>query len=255
MTDPVGVTLAALFGAVFGSFLNVCIYRLPRAQSIVFNRSMCTACQRQLAWFENIPIVGYVVLGGRCRTCRERIALRYLLVEVLTTLMFGAAWMYYGPGWLLASRLVFGCALVVLFAIDLEHQLLPNVITLPGIVAGVVFSFFTEPGWQASLIGVLLGGGILSAIAAIYYRVRREEGLGGGDIKMLSMIGAFLGWQAVLLTLFLASIAGALTGLALMATGRSGPKHALPFGTFLAMGAACAATVGPAFIAWYVSLL
>ena len=169
--------------------------------------------------------------------------------------MFGAAWWFYGPSVLLVSRLVFGCALIVLFAIDLEHHLLPNAITLPGIVAGFILSFFTEPGWMSSLIGILVGGGLLYAIAEAYYRVRHEEGLGMGDVKMLAMVGAFIGWQLTFLTLMMASVAGSVIGIGLIATKRGGMKYALPFGTFLALGAAAAATVGPAILQWYLERL
>ena len=153
-----------------------------------------------------------------------------------------------------APRLIFGCALVVLFAIDLEHHLLPNVITLPGIVVGFVFSLFGEPGWMSSLIGILVGGGSLYAIAEAYYLVRREEGLGMGDVKMLAMIGAFLGWKLTLVTLMLASLCGTLIGVLLIVTRRGSMKYALPFGTFLALGAAVAATIGPALLDWYLGL-
>ncbi|MDR1990772.1 MAG: prepilin peptidase [Acidobacteriaceae bacterium] len=251
----IDVALAALFGAMIGSFLNVCIYRLPRGKSVGVDRSRCTACDRQLAWFDNIPLVSFIVLSGRCRTCRERISIRYPIVELLTAILFAAAWWYYGPEWLLVSRLVLGCALIVLFAIDLEHHLLPNVITLPGIVVGFALSVVTEPGWQASLLGLVIGGGVLYAIAEGYYRLRHEEGVGMGDVKMLSMIGAFLGWPLVLVTLMLASLAGSIVGLGLIATGRGSMKYALPFGTFLAMGAALAATVGPSLLRWYIGLL
>lgn len=144
------------------------------------------------------------------------------------------------------------CALIVLFAIDLEHQLLPNAITLPGIVVGVAFSLAGPPGWRASLLGVLLGGGVLYAIAWGYYAVRREEGLGMGDVKMLAMVGAFLGWQAVLLTLVLASFSGALIGMAMIALQRGSMKYALPFGTFLAIGALVAMLAGQPVIDWYL---
>jgi len=246
------VVFAAIFGATIGSFLNVCIYRLPRRQSIVWPRSACPHCQRELAWYENLPIVGWLWLRGRCRTCRGAIAIRYPIVEALTAAMFaGGAW-YYGPSMLLVSRLVFGCALIVLFAIDLEHHLLPNAITLPGIIAGFLFSLFTEPGWTASLIGIVFGGGLLYAIAEAYYRIRHEEGLGMGDVKMLAMIGAFIGWQLTLLTLMTASLAGSVIGLGLLATGRGSMKYALPFGTFLALGAAFAAVLGPGLLEWYL---
>jgi leader peptidase (prepilin peptidase) / N-methyltransferase len=246
------VVFAAIFGSTIGSFLNVCIYRLPRRQSIVWPRSACPHCQRELAWYENLPVVGWLWLRGRCRTCRGAIAIRYPIVETLTAAMFaGAAW-YYGPSTLLVSRLVFGCALIVLFAIDLEHHLLPNAITLPGIIAGFLFSLFTEPGWTASLIGIVFGGGLLYAIAEAYYRIRHEEGLGMGDVKMLAMIGAFIGWQLTLLTLMTASLAGSVIGLGLLATGRGSMKYALPFGTFLALGAAFAAVLGPGLLEWYL---
>jgi leader peptidase (prepilin peptidase) / N-methyltransferase len=249
------VALAVAFGAAVGSFLNVCIYRLPLSKSVVSPPSACPTCNRTLLWYENIPIVSYLVLRGRCRTCRTTIGPQYPIVEVLTAIMFGAAWWFYGPSLLLVSRLIFGCALIVLFAIDLEHHLLPNAITLPGIVAGFILSFFTEPGWVSSLIGILVGGGLLYAIAEAYYRVRHEEGLGMGDVKMLAMVGAFIGWQLTFLTLMMASVAGSVIGIALIATKRGGMKYALPFGTFLALGAAAAATVGPAILHWYLERL
>ena len=200
-------------------------------------------------------MLSYLVLRGRCRTCHEAIGLRYPAIEALTAVMFALAWWEYGPGPLLAARLIFGCALIVLFAIDLEHQLLPNAITLPGIVVGFAFSLFTEPGWSASLIGILVGGGVLYGVAEAYYRVRHEEGLGMGDVKMLAMVGAFIGWKLALLTLMMASLSGTVIGLILIATHKGSLKHALPFGTFLALGAAAAATVGPAILDWYLSLL
>jgi leader peptidase (prepilin peptidase) / N-methyltransferase len=252
MTGWVAVFVAGLFGLTIGSFLNVCIYRLPLGKSIVWPGSACGACGHPLAWFENIPLASWAVLGAKCRACRAPISIRYPLVELLTGLMFAAAWWYYGPGLLLVSRLIFGCALLVLFAIDLEHHLLPNVITLPGIAIGFGFSFFTEPGWVASLIGILVGGGVLWAVAEAYYRVRHEEGLGFGDVKMLAMIGAFLGWKLTLVTLMMGSFAGSLVGVALIAGGRGSMKYALPFGTFLAMGAVLAATVGPGVLDWYL---
>ena len=254
---PPGVllTLAVAFGAAVGSFLNVCIYRLPLSKSVVSPPSACPTCKRTLAWYENIPIVSYLVLRGRCRTCQTAIGAQYPIVEVLTAIMFGAAWWFYGPSVLLVSRLIFGCALIVLFAIDLEHHLLPNAITLPGIVAGFILSFFTEPGWVSSLVGILVGGGLLYAIAEAYYRVRHEEGLGMGDVKMLAMVGAFIGWQLTFLTLMMASVAGSVIGIGLIVTKRGGMKYALPFGTFLALGAAAAATVGPAILHWYLERL
>jgi leader peptidase (prepilin peptidase)/N-methyltransferase len=250
-----GLIAAGAFGAVIGSFLNVCIHRLPLGSSVVWPASACPHCRRELSWYENIPVVSFLALRARCRTCQAPISIRYPCVEALTSAMFVLAWWSYGPGPLLASRLVFGCALIVLFAVDLEHHLLPNAITLPGIVAGFAFSFVTEPGWVASLVGILAGGGVLYLVAVVYFWVRHEEGLGMGDPKMLAMIGAFLGWRLTLLTLMLASLSGTVIGLAMIAAGRGSMKYALPFGTFLAIGAAAAATVGPALLDWYVRLL
>ena len=143
---PLLIGFATAFGALVGSFLNVCIYRLPLDKSVVWPASACPHCGRLLSWYENIPVLSWLALRARCRTCAAPIGVRYPIIEALTAVMFGFAWWYYGPGVLLASRLVLGCALIVLFAIDLEHQLLPNAITLPGIIVGVVFSFFAEPG-------------------------------------------------------------------------------------------------------------
>lgn len=252
MTPPVFIGFVALVGALIGSFLNVCIYRVPIGRSVVWPASACESCKRELSWYENLPIVSWLVLGAKCRTCRTPLSIRHPLIEALTALMFGAAAWYYGPSALLLSRLVFGCILIVLFAIDFDHQLLPNVITLPGILVGFLFSLVTpEPGWQASLLGILFGGGSLWLIAEGYYRIRHEEGLGMGDVKMLAMIGAFIGWQLTIVTLMMASFAGAFIGVGLIASGK-GMKYAIPFGTFLALGAAAAATVGPGVLHWYL---
>src|SRR5262249_60500035 len=195
LPPALAIAIVTAFGAIFGSFLNVCIYRLPLGKSVVWPPSACTTCGRELLWYEDVPVGSWLALRGRCRTCSTPISFRYPLIEAITAAMFGLGWWYYGPGPLLAARLVFGCALIVLFAIDLEHHLLPNVITLPGIVVGFAFSFFVEPGWQSSLIGLLAGGGSLYATAAVYYRVRHAEGLGMGDVKLLAMGGGCRGWE------------------------------------------------------------
>lgn len=251
---PLSLALAfAAAGLAVGSFLNVCVYRVPRRESIAWPGSRCTACGRQLTWFENIPVVSWVLLRGRCRSCRSVISIAYPVIELVTAVVFVGALYVYGASWLLAVRLLFACALIVLFAIDLEHQILPNVITLPGIVAGFVASLFLPPGWWASLIGIIIGGGVLWAIAEAYYRVRHQEGLGMGDVKMLAMIGAFLGWQLTLVTLVFASFAGSVVGVALIAGRRGTMQAALPFGTFLALGAIAAALVGEPLLEWYLA--
>jgi leader peptidase (prepilin peptidase)/N-methyltransferase len=243
----------ALAGLMIGSFLNVCIYRLPRRESIVWPASHCTSCNRPLAWFENVPVIGWLALRGRCRTCGSRISAIYPLVELTTGVVFAGGALVYGLSPLLFVRLAFASALIVLFVIDLQHRILPNVITLPGIAAGFAASLFLPPGWLSSLIGIVAGGGILFAIAEAYYRLRGIEGLGMGDVKMLAMIGAVLGWPLMLLTLVFASFAGSLVGVGLMASGRGGMQAALPFGTFLALGALVAAVAGDPILSWYLA--
>jgi leader peptidase (prepilin peptidase) / N-methyltransferase len=246
-----GAVAAAVYGLLVGSFLNVCIFRLPRDMSVVTPRSRCARCNRYLAWYENVPVVSWVVLRGRCRTCGERISWMYPLVEVCTAIVFVAIYLLYGVTLLGLSRLILACSLLVLFVIDLQHKILPNVITLPGIVVGFLFSLFLPPGWLASLIGILLGGAVPYAIAEVYLRLRGEEGLGMGDVKMLAMIGAFLGWQLMLLTLVLASLVGSVVGLGFIAAGY-GRKFALPFGTFLAAAAVVSAVAGDGILEWYL---
>jgi leader peptidase (prepilin peptidase)/N-methyltransferase len=247
----VWIAFAGLYGAIIGSFLNVVIYRLPLGTSLVTPPSRCRTCGYVLRWFDNIPVVSWVFLRGRCRQCGEGVSWQYPLVEIITAALFVLVVWATPPGALLASRLLLVCILIVLFGIDLEHQILPNSITLPGIVIGLLFSLIAPPGWKDALIGVLVGGGILYGIAWAYYLWRREEGMGMGDVKMLAMLGAFLGWKAVLVTLVLASFAGAFIGLGMMAVQRGGMKYALPFGTFLALGALAAMFVGDPLIAWY----
>jgi leader peptidase (prepilin peptidase) / N-methyltransferase len=250
---PAWVELLAVvvFGLCVGSFLNVCAYRLPLGESIVHPRSRCTSCGRTLTWLDNIPVLSWAVLGGRCRTCNQPVSWMYPAVEVVTALVFVITYLTYGLTLLSLVRVVFACALIVLFVTDLQHKILPNVITLPGIVVGFVCSVFLPPGWMSSLIGVAVGGGFLLAIAEAYYRIRGQEGLGMGDVKLLAMIGAFLGWKLVLLTLVFASFTGSLAGGVLIASGRGNMKYALPFGTFLAVGALFAATWGEPIADWY----
>jgi leader peptidase (prepilin peptidase)/N-methyltransferase len=252
MTTPWLVALAGLLGLAVGSFLNVCIYRLPLEQSLAFPPSHCTSCHRRLSWFENVPVLAWIVLRGRCRTCHARISAVYPAVELFTGAMFAWAAWHYGPGLLLVSRLLFGCMLIVLFFIDLRHRVLPNPITVGGTAVGFLFSFATPPGWVSSLIGLAIGGLIPLLLAEAYLRLRKIEGLGMGDVKMLALIGAFLGWQLVLLTLAVASVLGSLVGLGMILTRRGDMKYALPFGTFLAMAAMFAAAAGEPVVQWYM---
>ena len=253
MIDGTVIIFAAL-GLAVGSFLNVCVHRLPLRLSIVLPSSRCPACDVTLRWFDNLPVLSYLVLKGRCRSCHARISPVYPLVEIVTAIMF--VWYYLQLGWqpLLGMRLVFACAMIVLFVVDLRHRILPNVITLPGIVVGLVASLAVDPGWRAAVPGVILGGGGLYLLAEVYYHVRHQEGLGMGDVKMLAMIGAFLGWQLMLVTLFLASLLGSIIGVGMLAAGLSDSKYALPFGSFLALAAIVATMTGEPLVAWYGGL-
>jgi leader peptidase (prepilin peptidase)/N-methyltransferase len=251
ISDAFALFALALLGLVIGSFLNVCIHRLPQRKSIVSPPSQCPHCGYVLRWHDNVPVLSYLLLGGRCRRCRVRISPRYPIVELVTMLVFIAHGLVFGLDIMLVPRLLFACALIVLFAIDLEHHLLLDVITLPGIVVGLLFSLMLPPGILSAIIGVLVGGGVLWLIGEAYYRYAGEEGMGGGDVKMLAMIGAFLGWKLAVLTLVFSSLAGSLAGVIVLASRRGGLKHALPYGTFLAAGALVASLFGDRIVDWY----
>lgn len=245
----------ALLGCAIGSFLNVCIYRLPRDLSVVSPPSSCPACGARIRWYHNVPVLSWLALGGRCAACRAPISIRYPLVEALTGAVFLVHVLVLGLDPILPVRLAFAAAMVVLFAIDLEHQILPDVITLPGIALGFIASWWLPPGWLNSLAGILVGGGLPWALAEIYVRVRGVEGLGFGDVKMLAMIGAVLGWPLMLLTLLAASLLGALLGGALILAGRGDRQLRLPFGTFLAVAAVVAGLFGQPVVDWYAGFL
>lgn len=251
--DALHMTLLTLLGLAVGSFLNVCVHRLPRGQSLVRPASRCPHCGYVLRWYDNVPVVSYLVLRGRCRQCRARIAVRYPALELATLAVFLLHGAVFGWTPLLVVRLIFACALVVLFAIDLEHHLLPDVITLPGIAAGLLAATLFPPGLRDALIGVVAGGGVLWLIGEVYFRIAGQEGMGGGDVKMLAMIGAFLGWKLVLVTLVLSSVAGSVIGILVIALRRGDMKYALPYGTFLALGSLAASLAGDRLIAWYLS--
>jgi leader peptidase (prepilin peptidase)/N-methyltransferase len=242
----------ACFGLIIGSFLNVCIHRLPLGESLVWPGSRCPRCKTPLKPYDNIPVIGYLILKGRCRSCGKSIPVKYPIVELLTMGIFVSAYLLYPPP-LMFQRIVFGCAMIVLFFVDLEHQRLPNEITLPGIVIGFVCSVFMPPGWISSLIGILVGGGSLWLLCWLWFVIRHEEGMGFGDVKMLAMIGAFLGWQQMLATLFLSTMLGSVVGLGLIATRKGNMKTALPFGCFLAIAAILASVAGGRAVNWYLS--
>ena len=274
----VGYVVAGVFGAVIGSFLNVVIHRVPLEESIVFPNSRCASCGGAIAFYDNIPVLSWVMLGAKCRRCKERISFRYPAVELLTAALFvGVAW-HAGLSAALPFDLVFVSALVSLVFIDAQHMILPNVITYPGIVFAVVariaIPYLTGtphfddvpslqhgaladmPIWVVSLagalIGALIGGGSLWLMGWTWEKLRGIEAMGLGDVKMMFMVGAYLGWRLTILTIFVGVLTGSVIGILLMARkGERNMQMLLPFGVFLGLGAVAALLFGAPLVEWY----
>jgi len=245
---------AFLLGAVIGSFLNVCIYRIPAGVSIVSPASRCPNCGAEIRWYQNVPILSWLGLGGRCARCKVSISIRYPLVETLTGLLFIVVLYRFGLSSATPVYFLFASALVVITFIDLDHQIIPDVISLPGIIVGFLCSFAVPwLSWSDSLLGILLGGGSLWLVAVVYELLTKKEGMGGGDIKLLAMLGAFLGWKAILPIIFISSLVGSLVGVPLILVKKADSKLAIPFGPFLALGALIYLFWGPQLISWYLS--
>jgi leader peptidase (prepilin peptidase)/N-methyltransferase len=253
-----GVMLAVFaftFGAVVGSFLNVCIYRLPLEQSIVSPGSRCMGCGTAIRWYDNIPILSWLVLKGRCRSCKAPFSIRYPLVELLTGLLATALFLKFGLSLSLVVMFLFCAALVVITFIDFDHQIIPDEISLPGIILGFLCSFFLPGhGWLSSLLGIAVGWCSLALIFYGYLWLTGREGMGGGDAKLLAMMGAFLGLQAVPFIIFASSLVGTAAGLSIMAVQRKDRHLAIPFGPYLALGAVLYIFCGPQLIQWYLQL-
>jgi len=274
----VGYILAGIFGAIIGSFLNVVIHRVPNEESIVFPNSRCPSCGAVIAFYDNIPVLSYLLLGAKCRRCKEHISFRYPAVELLTAAMFVAFAWHDGMSVALPFDLVFVSALLALIFIDAEHMILPNVITYPGIVFAVVarlaIPFLTRtphfedlpsllngafegwPIWAASLggavIGAILGGGSLWLMGWVWERLRGVEAMGLGDVKMMFMVGAYLGWRLTIFTIFVGVLTGSIIGVLLMARQRErNMQMLLPFGIFLGIGAIAAMLFGGQIVGWY----
>lgn len=254
--------LSFILGSIIGSFLNVCIYRLPREESIVYPGSHCTSCKKSISFYHNIPILSYIFLGGRCSHCNSKISFGYPLVEILSGLLFVATLWKFGMILDTFFYLLFISGLIVITFVDLKHMIIPNVITYPGILVGILYNALTT-NWQNSLelvsnfsfgfqnffellnevpildslFGVILGGGILLLIAYTYEIIRKRQGMGMGDVKLLALIGAFLGWQGVFFVIFLSSILGSIVGLSIIITRKGDLKYALSFGPFLSIAA------------------
>jgi leader peptidase (prepilin peptidase)/N-methyltransferase len=262
--------LAGLAGLLIGSFLNVCIYRLPRDLSVVSPRSFCPECDRGIAWFDNIPVLSYVLLRGRCRRCGARIPVRYLLVELLTGAAFFSSVWALGPTMAGLKFCVFGAIVITLVFSDLEERILPDEFTLGGVVAGLAIAAFVPLNWgimrllfmsvqntraisvAESAFAAAFCAGTLWLVGTLYQKIRHREGLGFGDVKMVAMIGAFLGLQGALLTLIVGSLLGAAVGLCyIWFTGKDASTYELPFGTFLGTAALGVAFFGEVFLSWY----
>lgn len=244
---------AFVLGAVVGSFLNVCIYRIPAGVSIVSPPSSCPSCGQRIRWYQNIPILSYLFLLGRCASCKVRISSRYPFVEALNGSLFCLVLYQFGFHPATLVYWVLAAALVTISFIDLDHQIIPDVISLPGIVLGLAFSFLVPwVGWLNSLVGVLVGGGSLYLIALAYELLTKREGMGGGDIKLLAMLGAFLGWKAIFPIVFMASLLGTMIGVPLMLLQKKDARFALPFGPFLALAALIQLFWGRDLLGWYL---
>jgi len=247
--------VAIILGGLIGSFLNVCIARLPKDESIVFPGSHCPRCGHPIRFYDNIPIISYLVLKGKCRDCQASISIQYPLVEGITALGSFLLFLRFGPSVAYLIYFVFLGALILITVIDLYHQIIPDVISLPGIGVGLLASLIL-PGitfWN-SLVGALVGGGSLFIVATVYQWLFKREGMGGGDVKLLAMIGAFLGWKAVILTILLSSFIGSVVGILIILIKGKDFKYAIPFGPFLAAGAVISLSCGEEIIHWYLSL-
>jgi leader peptidase (prepilin peptidase)/N-methyltransferase len=261
--SPVFLALASfIFGTILGSFLNVCIVRLPKRESIVNPPSHCPNCKAGIPFYDNIPLVSYLFLLGRCRFCKEKVSPRYFLVELLMGILTVALLFRFGPSLGFLVNLIFVAALIVISFIDLDVRIVPDVISLPGIGVGLLASILHYP-WPTDhlsippsplsvLLGILAGGGFLLLVAWLYERFTGIEGMGGGDVKLLAMIGAFLGWPAIPLTLFFASLTGSIIGVFLMLRAGAGGKYALPFAPFLCLGAVIYLFFGREVVQFYL---
>jgi len=249
------IILIVFFGLAWGSFLNVLIYRIPLKMSLLKPPSSCPRCKEKIKIYNNIPILSFLILGGKCRNCKEKIPFSYPLVELLTPLSFLILYSQHSLSLFFFASCLFTSALIVLGFIDFYHQILPDVITLPGLALALIYSFFRDDLnlWQA-LIGAAAGAGFLLLVYGAYFLLRKKEGLGMGDVTMMLMIGAYLGWLQAFFTLILASFTGALVGVFFIFYKKKDLQYSLPFGTFLAPAAFFSLLWGEKIIRAYLSL-
>ena len=260
--EPLASILVLAVGLIIGSFLNVCIHRLPLGESIVFPGSRCPKCGAAVRPWHNVPVVSWLLLRARCAACGASISWRYPAVEALTGVSALALWIGFGPSWAFAIAVGFTFMMIVLFFTDYDHQLLPDLVTLPGFGVGLAAAWFNpflgDPGWPrivAAVVGAALGSGVLWGIGALYSRLRGVEAMGFGDVKMMALVGAFTGPAGVAVTMFAASVVGAITGLALIPLKGKTLQNALPFGCFLAPAAIVALLWGRAAVSAYLGVV
>jgi len=249
------VVIVALFGLFIGSFLNVCIYRIQKGESIVWPPSHCPKCTKALKPWDNIPVISYLILKGRCRYCFEPISVRYPVVELLSALLAVSLLYRFGMGITFLIYYLWACVLLVITFIDLDIQIIPDTLSLGGIVVGLLVVYWLPVTYKDALIGLMLGGGLLLAIIYGYYFLTKKEGMGGGDVKLLAMIGVFTGWQGVLFTVFASSLMGTIVGIPYGLIKKGTLKAAIPFGPFLALGALIYVFWGQYLIDWYIGYL
>jgi len=248
--------LILVVGLAVGSFLNVCIYRIPEGKSLFLPGSHCPKCDKRIRFYDNIPVLSFIFLRGRCRSCGAKISIQYPLVELLTAFLFLVAYLWQGLGLGFVWAVVLGCLLVIVFFVDLKHRIIPDVITLPGIVIGLTFAFISpQIRVLDSILGLLIGGGVLYLLAIIGELLFKKESMGGGDIKLAAMLGAFLGWQKVFLIFFLSALLGSIVGiLAIYLSSRIKKHRTIPFGPFLALASFAALFWGEGLINIYLKI-
>jgi leader peptidase (prepilin peptidase)/N-methyltransferase len=245
--------LIFILGLIVGSFSNVCIYRIPRNESIIYPASHCPKCRSNISLKDNIPLISYILLKGRCRNCKSKISIQYPIVEFLTGLIYLIIYLIYGFSIQTIIYIILSSALIIIAFIDLNEQIVPDVISLPGIVIGFIISFFVPYiSYINSALGVVVGGGIILIIGIAGSVIFKKEAMGGGDVKLAAMIGAFLGWRYIIISLFLGFFLGALAGIILILSKIKSREDTVPFGPFIVLGSFITLLWGEQIISWYI---
>jgi len=253
MYYDVNVILIFILGLIVGSFSNVCIYRIPKNESIVYPASHCPKCRSKIKPVDNIPLLSFILLKGRCRNCKSKISIQYPIVELLTGLIYLIIYLIYGLNIQTLVYIILSSALIIIAFIDLNEQIVPDVISLPGIVIGFIISFFVSYiSFINSALGVFVGGGIILVIGLTGSVIFKKEAMGGGDVKLAAMIGAFLGWRYIIISLFLGFFIGALAGIILILSKIKSREDAIPFGPFIVLGSFITLFWGEQIISWYL---